>query len=648
MGLLFPTTQTEELDPRWQRRRRRLLALMGLIALAAAGAVVWHFIPEREPAPAPAATGDADPAARRQQARQAGLELVSPGPAQRDQRPGWIALAQTGVEQADPWIIDWLRAWDRYDGVDASLEHQVQAVEAALMTGDTLLARSWYRRVQWQLADPRTDRDEIDSNLARRVEVLHLFMAGLVESALAKLQETAGERPLAGEERLMQALARRELVDGALWAGWVEDLIELAREDHRGGALARLLLLRWLESGAARELPRRALRATGDARLVAGAAGDPDVDPPLREPGRELAVWLRDTWGATATADPDTTPAVRMALYSLDWALADGVDKTAQVIDQVEQWAQDLQPDEWPLVADWLARRDEWAAVRHLLGPDREPPVPINPRTLELYANAMSRLGLEELLGREMGGSRTRWPEPLMLLWSAHKALEGGRAEAPPLLGSMLMRAGRRAQVIEPRWIFDVARTAFASGLPETGANLLLLATEEPVVREPALAMLLDRSLEEGNGEEALYVVEQLRQLKPYPGPWHGMWLWLRLMVEQNPDEVLGECRLWLDHLPQDRQTEAHFIGAMAAAQLGDDDTAGRWLPRVNANHLPPRYLLFYVTLAKQLGLDDLLTFGVEQRRELEPIYMTRQEAAWLGEHGALANGIDAEPAPGS
>lgn len=639
MGLFFPTTQAEELDPRWQRRRRRLLALTGIVALALAAAAVWHFARE-QPAPrAQVAASPQDAAAtdeRRQRALEAGLETVTPGLPARDQPPSWLGLAQAAVEQADPWTIDWLRAWDRHDGIDATPEHMVQAVEAALMTGDTMLARWWHRRLQWHLADPGADRDAIDPVLARRVEVLDMILAGLVESALARLQQTADERPLTGQERLMLALCRRELVEGALWAGWAEDFIDLAREDHPGGALARLQLLRWLETGAAKELPRRALRATGDERLVVGAAGQ-ETDPALREPGRELAYWLRQTWGDLADRNPDTTPAVRMALYSLDWALADGVDRMAQVVDEVEQWAGDLQPDEWPLVAGWLAKRQEWVAVRDLLGPDRQPPVPVNPRTLELYANAMGRLGLDELLAREMGGNRSRWPEPLVLLWTAHQALEGGRAEAPPLLGSMLMRAGRRAQVLEPRWMFDVAHSAFAAGLPETGAELLLLATEEPLVRERALAMLFDRSLEQGNGEDALYVVEQLRQLRPFPGPWHGMWLWLKLMEQDKSEEVLGECRLWLSQLPAERQSEARFIGAMAAARMGDADTAGRWLPQVNANHLSPRYLLFYVALVEELELDDLLAIGVEQRRYLEPVHMTRKEAAWLDEHGVLA-----------
>ena len=640
MGLFLPSTQDQELDPRWQRRRRLLLTLIGVSGAAVSAAVVWHFSLDRESAPRPVGTSaeGSDPLPRR--AQESGLETATPGRPLRDDRPRWTSLAGASLAQADPWVIDWLRVWDRHDGADATLEDAVRAVEAALMTGNTLLARDWYRRAQWRLADPQNDPEAIDPILRQRLEVLHLVMSGRVESALALLQQTADERPLASEERLMQALVRRELVGGELWAGWVEDLIALAGEDHRGGAQARLLLLQWLEGGAARELPQRALRATGDPRLMAAVAGDQDtgVDPPLGESEQELAAWLRGTWREIAAAQPRPAPAVQMALFSLDWLRSDHPVEIPRVIDEVQQWAEELDPEEWQHVADWLARRGEWDAVRHVLRPGRG--LPLNPRTFELYATAMIQLGHNEELGKEMREARSRWPEPLVLLWAVHTARESGPTGSPALMEGMLMGAGRSAQALEPRWMFDVARTAFAFGYPDAGANLLLLATAAPEIRERALAMLLDRSLEAGHGEEALYVAEQLRRLKPFPGPWHGAWLWLKLMVEREPDQVLEECRQWLERLPEDRQTEARFIGAMAAAELNDHETARRWLPRVNANELPPRYLLFHIALVEDLAMDDLLTIAMEQRRGGEPVYMTRQEAAWLGQHQAMETSL--------
>lgn len=48
MGVFIPSNWEQELDPRWQKRRQRIFALIGFLGLAAAMAVVWYLSPLRD------------------------------------------------------------------------------------------------------------------------------------------------------------------------------------------------------------------------------------------------------------------------------------------------------------------------------------------------------------------------------------------------------------------------------------------------------------------------------------------------------------------------------------------------------------------------------------------------------------------------
>ena len=43
MGIFIASNQREELDPRWQRRRQRVLALIAFLSLLVAAAVVYYL-----------------------------------------------------------------------------------------------------------------------------------------------------------------------------------------------------------------------------------------------------------------------------------------------------------------------------------------------------------------------------------------------------------------------------------------------------------------------------------------------------------------------------------------------------------------------------------------------------------------------------
>lgn len=43
MGLFIPSNYKEEIDPRWQKRRQILLAVIGVISLLVAAGIVHHF-----------------------------------------------------------------------------------------------------------------------------------------------------------------------------------------------------------------------------------------------------------------------------------------------------------------------------------------------------------------------------------------------------------------------------------------------------------------------------------------------------------------------------------------------------------------------------------------------------------------------------
>jgi hypothetical protein len=252
--------------------------------------------------------------------------------------------------------------------------------------------------------------------------------------------------------------------------------------------------LRYIEQDLARGLPTRVLGATGDERHKKALLGE-EVEPALEDVARELAGWLVAQWADRAVHDRD---AFEMARFTLEWALAREERHAAAVETRVAEWALGLRGQQLVFAADWLARRKAWRYVVTVLHPQRD--VLLNPRTMNLYAAAMTELGRLEELTEEMGRHNSRWPEPVSILWTVQESISGRRLSSQPVLEGLLMRAARGAQSLNPPWIFDIARAAFMAGLPESGQNLILIATEEPQTRERALGMLLDRMLQEARG----------------------------------------------------------------------------------------------------------------------------------------------------
>jgi len=113
-----------------------------------------------------------------------------------------------------------------------------------------------------------------------------------------------------------------------------------------------------------------------------------------------------------------------------------------------------------------------WEGVVELLAPNRV--VLLTPRSLNLYAAAMHELGRETELAVEMGRHNSRWPEPLVLYWTAQEALGGHQRSALPMVEGSLVRAGRPCQGLNPAWVFDFARTSFENGLKDDAKSWIV------------------------------------------------------------------------------------------------------------------------------------------------------------------------------
>lgn len=635
------------------RRWRVLPAVAGTLSLLAAATAVWWFAPDRgSPGrmsgtpPAPRNGTDVEhlaglTAGAAERDHVAGGSMRRAAAPMRTDPPAVAAAARGSLGLADPWVIGWLRAWDDLGAGSATLEDELGALLVLLMTGHVVEARFWHQRLLKRLEDPSTDREQIDPVQNDLIRVLHLLLKGLVESALGELLHQAGQRPLSGEQQLLKIVIRREMSGFDVTGGWMAELIALAREDHRGAALARLQLLRMIQLGTAASLPAGTLHATGDPRLIAAARGT-EVDPPLRRPDAELAAWLRTAFHTRA----DESAAFQLAVFTIDHGLAGSDGEASAVVAEVARWARELTPAERPFVAEWLAQRGAWQDVRQLLHPGAATPVPPSPRSLRLYSGAMSALGLNEPLAGDLKQGDSPWPEPLILLWNAEEALAGRDKSRRLLVEGMLRRAGRLAENRDPAWVFEFARTAFMAGLPETGHRLLLQATSNPATRERALSMLLERAIERGDASQALYLAGHLQAINPWPGPFHGLWLWLRLMCGEDPGTVLAEAGSWLESAHELRQSEARFIAAMAALASGERQLAKRRLPGIDVNRLPARFVAFYPGLAADLGMTELLVRPPERRIGQPPIHFTAHELAWLeqwqGGPGGLPADVDA------
>ncbi len=670
MGLFRATTQAEELDPRWQRRRRRLSAALGLIALAGAGVAVWHFAAKQpQPAPVPdtpdasAAAVPATPAPDQepdsagpvddtdQQDESAGVESAAePGLAgvvtgvvtttAQDHRRNLIDGTQLSLELANPRLFQWVREWDQIGAPQADLEDEIRTLEVFLLTGDRVRAEHWVRRLQSRLADSDEDRQKMADDFGEHWKLLQWSVARRLDRAIERLDQLATDRPATAEEQLLKVIALRELAATAEPTApgleatadsppWGVILVDIATGNDRVAALARAELLRLLEAGLAEQLPREALARTGVAAAEGSASATPDDDS-VQATSRQLALWLRQRFEQDAA--PGT--AEQWTVHALDWALADQ-ESGQEVMDAIVEAAADLEPIDRLFVAEWLWRRDAWEQVVQLLQPGAE--VPLTPLTLDLYTSAMKQLDLEEDLAAELSAGDSRWPEGLALLWQVRQAATEGGPEVSGVLQGLLMRTGRQIRELEPGWVFDVARTAYATDFTTTGRELLLLATEAPVTRERALTMLLDQAFQSGQSADVRYILNQLRQLTGNPGPWHGLWLWFELMRggagTTEAGTILSAANQWLDGpgAGAPNPSEARFVGAMAAFQSGDHQIARAWLPQVAPNDLPSRYLPFYLRLKTRLGQDTLVTRPLERRPGARAVLLTPEEIAWLG-----------------